>query len=64
MTPEMYTSVGVGIALAGLILAGNRRVDTRFERLEPSVGELRDRMARLGGLLEGPREAIAHNRAA
>lgn len=64
MTPGMYTIVGVGIALAGLILAGNRRVDARFERLETSVGELRERMAHLEGLLEGLREAITHNRAA
>ena len=75
MTPEMYTIVGVGIALAGLILAGNRRsdlrlghletsVEARFERLEASVGELRERMAHLEGLLEGLREAITRNRAA
>lgn len=64
MTPEMYTIVGVGIALAGLILAGNRTTNARIERVETSVSELRERMAHLEGLLEGLREAIAHNRAA
>lgn len=64
MTPGMYTIVGVGIALAGLILAGNRTTNARIERVETSVSELRERMAHLEGLLEGLREAIAHNRAA
>ena len=58
MTPEMYTIVGVGIALAGLILTSHRAFSARFERLEDRVGELRARMAHLEGLLEGLREAI------
>ena len=36
----------------------------RLERVETGQTELRERMAHLEGLLEGLREAIAHNRAA
>ena len=68
MTPEMYTMLGVGIAIAGLILASNHRMEARFnarmDRLEASVGDLRERMAHLEGLLEGLREAISGHRAA
>ncbi len=64
MTPEMWTTIGVGIAIAGLILACNRQLSGRIERVESSVSELRERMAHLEGLLEGLREAITRNRAA
>ncbi len=68
MTPEMYAILGVGVALATLILASSHRIESRpsarMDRLEGSVSELRERMAHLEGLLEGLREAIAHNRAA
>ena len=79
MTPEIWTIIGVGIALASLILASLRRLEasltariagveasltTRIGRVEAGQIELRERMAHLEGLLEGLREAIAHNRAA
>ena len=82
MTPEIWTILGVGIALAGLTFSGLRglradlngrmdRLDVRMDKFEGELGELRkdqarldNRMARLEGLLEGLREAIAHNRAA
>ena len=52
----------VGATLGGLILTGNRglRQDMRQDmaRLESQIGELRERMAHLEGLLEGLREAI------
>ena len=64
MTPEIWTIIGVGIALASLILASNRQLSARIERLETRVNDLDRRMAHLEGLLEGLREAIAHNRAA
>ena len=89
MTPEFWTIIGVGIALASLILAGQRSLrreiaDVRSEIAEVRIefaqfrsevaseiaevrkelGQLRERMAHLEGLLEGLREAIAHNRAA
>ena len=55
--------------MGGLILTGNRglrqdmaqletRLDERIGRLESQIGELRERMAHLEGLLEGLREAI------
>ena len=50
------------IAQSGLILTGNRglRQDMRqdIKDLRGEVGELRERMAHLEGLLEGLREAI------
>ena len=75
MTPEIWTIIGVGIALAGLVLSAFRslRIDLnrRMDRLEERMDELRkdqakldNRMAHLEGLLEGLREAITQNRAA
>ena len=56
----------VGVALAGVILAGQRgvatrlrAVETRLAALERGQAELRERMAHLEGLLEGLRESIA-----
>ncbi len=79
MSPELIGLLAVGAALATLILTGLRRVEaslatridqveasltTRIDRVEAGQSELRERMAHLEGLLEGLREAIAHNRAA
>ena len=57
--------LAVGATLGGLILTGNRglrqdmrRLDERISGLESQIGELRERMAHLEGLLEGLREAI------
>ena len=69
MTPEIIAIVTVGIALAGVILASIRgvrqdmarsesRLDGKIEALSAQLGELRERMAHLEGLLEGLREAI------
>ena len=55
MSPEIIAIVGTGIALAGLILRQGMRID----RLEQGQADLRERMAKLEGLLEGLREAIA-----
>ncbi len=64
MSPELIAILAVGVALATLILAGQRSLTARIERVEAGQIELRERMAHLEGLLEGLREAIAHNRAA
>lgn len=75
MTPEIWTIIGVGVAIAALILAqarhSNRLIETmetrmndRFQSFETQITELRERMAHLEGLLEGLREAIAGRRAA
>ncbi|MDE0059098.1 MAG: hypothetical protein OXI22_21700 [Defluviicoccus sp.] len=59
MSPEPIAVLAVGVALGGVMLAGQRA--TRAEVAEPrrDVGGLRERMARLEGLLEGLRDAIA-----
>lgn len=75
MTPEIWTIIGVGIALATLTLASNRRLEARLERrmdriesrmkdIETEVNGLGKEVAHLSGLVQGLREAIAHNRAA
>ena len=55
MSPEIIAIIGTGIALAGLILRQGMRID----RLDQGQADLRERMAKLEGLLEGLREAIA-----
>ena len=64
MTPELIGIIGVGVALGGLIVPAQFRmnarldsfrkdVDRRFDAVQSDIGELRERMARLEGLLEG-----------
>ena len=69
MSAELIGILGVGIALASLILAGQRGLHTRMDKLEARLAavehgqaDLRERMAKLEGLLEGLREAIAGRR--
>lgn len=64
MTAEFWAIIGVGVALGGLILNGQRGLIGRMDRLELGQGELRERMVHLEGLLEGLREAITRNRVA
>ena len=60
---------GVGAALAGVILTSIRgvrqdmvrlesRLDGKIDALSAQLGELRERLAHLEGLMEGLREAI------
>ncbi len=58
MTPEIITTVTVGVALAGVILTSARGVRQDIHELRGEVGALRERMAHLEGLMEGLREAI------
>lgn len=44
---------GVGVALAGLILASKRDISVRLISMEQGQADLRERMARLEGILEG-----------
>ncbi|MDE2848017.1 MAG: hypothetical protein OXO51_15015 [Gemmatimonadota bacterium] len=44
---------GVSVALAGLILASKRDINLRLVALEKGQADLRERMARLEGILEG-----------
>ena len=65
MSGEIITILGVGVALAGLILTSVRGLRGELAGLRGDLGEiraeigkLRERMAHLEGLLEGLREAI------
>ena len=45
MTPGILTIIGIGIALAGLILNGQRVLRAEITGLRAEVGQLRERMA-------------------
>ena len=68
MSGEIIAIVAVGVALAGVILTSLKGTETRLgaqiKDLRGEVGELRERMAHLEGLLEGLREAITGRAAA
>ena len=53
---------GAGKSTAAVLLES--RLDGKIGALESQIGELRERMAHLEGLLEGLREAITGRRAA
>lgn len=78
MTPEIWTMIGVGVAIAALTLTQSRRsnglildrienIETRmydrFQSIETQIAELRERMAHLDGSLEGLCVAISRDRA-
>ena len=56
--------LAIGATLAGLILTSNRGLRQGINELRGEVGELRERMAHLEGLLEGLREASTGRAAA
>ena len=60
----LVSILGVAVALGVQIRAGNRRLEARMDRIESEVHGLGKEVAHLSGLVEGLREAIAHNRAA
>ena len=68
MTPEAWTVIGTGIALAAIIIAAfaSLRNDVRElrERTTTLEAELRERMAKLEGLLDGLREAVTGRKVA
>lgn len=78
MTTELIAILAVGVSLAGLILRLNQRIDRledrlnagerntaeRFSIIDNGIAELRERLARLEGLLEGLRDAIGRATAA
>ena len=53
MSVELIGIISVGVALAGLILASKRDINIRLVSLEQGQADLRERMARLEGILEG-----------
>ena len=64
MTPESLSIIATAIALAGLILNGQRLQRQAEHDIRRELGDLRERMAKLEGLLEGLREAISDRGAA
>ena len=62
MSPELIAILAVGVALTGLIVNGQRSTRQDIGEFRREVGGLRERMAKLEGLLEGLREAIAGRR--
>ena len=60
MSPEFFAIIGVGVALAGLIINGQHVIGNRIGRLEDRIAKLEERMnaleqriARLEGLVRG-----------
>ena len=75
MSTELIAILGVGVTIVGVILNGQRsqhadikdlRQETQaeFKATRAEIGGLRERMAHLGGLIEGLREAITGRRLA
>ena len=52
MTPELIAILAVGVALAGLILQGQRSLGARMDGLEAEMKEIRDRLSRLEGKMD------------
>ena len=53
MSVELIGIISVGVALAGLILASKREINLRLVALEQGQADLRERMSRVEGILEG-----------
>ena len=64
MTPEAWTVIGTGIVILIAIAASNRQIRTELGRMHAEIGQLRERMAKLEGLLEDLREAITGRKVA
>ena len=71
----IVTIISVSIALAGLIVTGQNslrremreqreEMQAEFKIIRDAIGNLRERMAHLEGLLEGLREALTGRRVA
>ena len=58
MSPEIYTIIAVAIALAGLILNGQRFTANSIADLRKDLNALGQRVSRVEGLLKGIRDSI------
>ena len=52
MTPELIAILAIGVALAGLILQGQRTLGARLDALAAEMREIRDRLSRLEGKMD------------
>ena len=64
MTPEAWTVIGTGIVILIAIAASHRQLRIEMNQVHAEIGRLRERMAKLEGLLEGLREAITGRKVA
>ena len=70
MTPGAWTVIGTGVVILIAIATSNRQLRgemnglrCEMKEIHAEFGRLRERMAKLEGLLEGLREAIAGRKA-
>ena len=47
MTKDIIATIGTGVALAALMVGGQQSTNSRLDRLEMHVGDLRERIARI-----------------
>ena len=75
MTPEAWTVIGTGVVILIAIAAISRQLrgemstlrdqmTDRMDGMQAEIGRLRERMAKIEGLLEGLREAITGRKVA
>ena len=71
MTPEAWTVIGTGVVILIAIATSNRQLRGEMNglrgemnRVHAEIGGLRERMAKLEGLLEDLREAITGRKGA
>ena len=75
MTPDAWTVIGTGVVILIAIATSNRQLRNEMKafreefrgelnQVHGEIGRLRERMAKLEGLLEGLREAITGRKAA
>ena len=64
MTPEAWTVIGTGIVILVAIAASHRQLRIEMSQVHAEIGRLRERMAKLEGLIEGLREAITGRKVA
>ena len=62
MSPELIAILTIGVALGGGQLVTMRWAAGRFESMSSEMADLRARLARLEGLLDGLRDAISTRR--
>ena len=64
ITPEAWTVIGTGVVILIAIAASHRQLRIEMNQVHAEIGRLRERMAKLEGLLEGLREAITGRKVA